>query len=367
MPWTIVDPEKNFTTQWKLQGIMPGIKYILAIEARANADAKISDTIKGTFLTPPIAESSKDIDFCIVTCHDYLRRDDSLKGHQIYQAMLKNSPDFYVHTGDVEYYDKQEPYALTEKLMRFKWNRLFALPNQRHFFTQTTTYFMKDDHDTLSNDAYPGRKYGTVSFERGLEIFDKEQFPSNEKPYKTIRWGKHLQIWLMEGRNFRSKNTVQDGPDKTIWGEEQKAWFFKTIKESDATFKLLISPTPILGPDSKNKRDNHANVNFVYEGDQIRKFINQYNNIIICNGDRHWQYVTHWENTNLWEFSCGAGTDEHAGGWSNENKMPVHRFLRVKGGFLKGRVFRENGITMLKFQHFDVKGNKVHEETFKKK
>ncbi len=30
-------------------------------------------------------------------------------------------PDFLVHTGDVEYYDKPAPYALTEELMRFKW------------------------------------------------------------------------------------------------------------------------------------------------------------------------------------------------------------------------------------------------------
>jgi alkaline phosphatase D len=281
--------------------------------------------------------------------------------------MLDQAPDFYVHTGDVEYYDKPAPYALTERLMRFKWDRLFALPYQRDFYTQTTSYFMKDDHDTLSDDAYSGMTYGTVSFERGLEIFDNEQFPSNEKPYKTIRWGKDLQIWLVEGRNFRSKNTDPDGPDKTIWGKEQKEWFFRTIKASDATFKLLISPTPVLGPDRENKHDNYANNNFDYEGDQIRDFINQHNNLFMCNGDRHWQYVTHWENTNLWEFGCGPGSDQHAGGWSPENKLPEHRFLRVKGGFLKGFVSRENGIPTLRFQHFDVKGNKVHEEIFKEK
>ncbi|MHB1178263.1 MAG: alkaline phosphatase D family protein [Daejeonella sp.] len=364
--WTPVDPEKNFTAQWNLQDLKPGTRYTLVIEARAKA-GEISDTLKGAFLTPPAAENNKNVDFCIVTCHDYLRRDDSLKGHQIYPVMLNMAPDFYIHTGDVEYYDVQEPYALTEELMRFKWNRLFALPYQRNFFNQVTTYFMKDDHDILRDDAYPGMTYGTVSFERGLEIFDKEQFPSNEKPYKTIRWGKDLQIWLMEGRNFRSKNTAPDGPGKTIWGEEQKEWFFSTIKESDATFKLLISSTPVLGPDRDNKRDNYVNDNFEYEGDQVRNFINQYDNIFICNGDRHWQYVTHYENTNLWEFGCGPGTDKHAGGWNEDNKMPVHRFLRVKGGFLKGCVSRENGIPELKFQHFDVKGNKVHEEIFRKK
>ena len=75
---------------------------------------------------------------------------------------------------------------MLESLMRFKWNRLFALPNQKEFYNHTTSYFMKDDHDTLCNDSYPGMSYGTVAFERGVEIFDKEQFPSNEKSYKTF-------------------------------------------------------------------------------------------------------------------------------------------------------------------------------------
>lgn len=364
--WATVDQNKNFTTQWNLQNLQSGTRYKLTLEARAHASAKVSHAIEGAFQTPPDAEHSQDIDFCIVTCHDYIRR-DSAKGHLIYPAMSDLAPDFFVHTGDIEYYDKPEPYALTEKLMRFKWDRIFALPHQRKFYSQTTSYFMKDDHDTLSDDAYAGMTYGTVSFERGLDIFDKEQFPSNEKPYKTIRWGRDLQIWLMEGRNFRSKNTDPDGPDKTIWGKEQKAWLFQTMKASDATFKILISPTPILGPDRENKHDNFSNSNFDYEGDEIRNFVDQYNNVFMCNGDRHWQYVTHWENTNLWEFGCGPGSDEHAGGWSQENKLPEHRFLRVKGGFLKGSITRENNVPVLKFQHFDVKGKVVHEEIFKEK
>ena len=275
-------------------------------------------------------------------------------------------PDFFVHTGDIEYYDKPGPFALTEELMRFKWDRLFALPYQRDFYRQVTTYYMKDDHDALSNDAFPGMTYGTVTWERGLEIFDKEQFPSNDKPYKTIRWGKDLQIWITEGRNYRSKNTDPDGPGKTIWGKEQKEWIFKTLKESDATFKLLISPDPILGPDRNNKGDNYSNKEFRYEGEEIREFLKRFDNVFICNGDRHWQYVTNITGTSLWEFSCGASSDLHAEGWNPADVRPEHRFLRVKGGFLKGNLYREGDKVILKFQHYDVDGNVVHEEIFRK-
>lgn len=113
-------------------------------------------------------------------------------------AFIRMSPDFYVHTGDVEYYYIPGPYAMTEELMRFKWNRYFALSLQRRFFEQITTYFMKDDHDMLCDDAFPGKDYGTVSFVRGLEIFD-EHFPSNSKPYKTMCWGKDYRSGNMKG------------------------------------------------------------------------------------------------------------------------------------------------------------------------
>jgi alkaline phosphatase D len=365
--WVAVDAGKNFTIQWKLDFLMPGTKYVVHLDARPIGKKIISDKVDGTFSTPPTEKMAENIEFCIVTCHDYARRDDPVNGHKIYPVMLRMSPDFFVHTGDVEYYDHKEPFAYTEELMRFKWDRLFALPFQRDFYKQVTTYFMKDDHDVLSDDAFPGKTYGAVSWERGLEIFDKEQFPSNDKPYKTVRWGKNLQIWMVEGRNFRSKNSDPDGPGKTIWGKEQKEWLFKTLQESDATFKLLITPGPILGPDRDKKKDNYSNSNWKFEGDEIRSFLNKFDNVFICNGDRHWQYVSHPQNTNLWEFSCGAGSDVHAGGWPPDDKRPEHRFLRVMGGFLKGSVKHEKDTIVLKFQHFDVDGNEVHQEVFRRK
>lgn len=361
--WMAVDPDKNYTHQWKLENLEPGTKYVAVLEARKKPRSKISATLEGSFRTPPTAQNAEDVDFCVVTCHDYWRK-DTVDGHKIYIKMRSLFPDFYVHTGDIEYYDKPDVWAMNEELMRFKWDRLFALPLQRDFWANTTSYFMKDDHDILKDDAFPGMRYGTVSWERGLEIFEKEQFPSHEKFYKTVRWGKDLQIWITEGRNYRSENNIPDGQGKTIFGKEQKDWLFKTLEESDATFKVIINANPVLGPDRSAKNDNYANAGFKTEGDEIREFLNRFNNVFLCNGDRHWQYVTHPVGTNLWEFSCGAGSDVHAGGWSQEDVRPEHRFLRVKGGFLHGSVSNANGVPTLTFKHFDVDGNVVHEEVF---
>lgn len=363
--WIAVDNNENFTTQLKLENLTPDTKYIVEIEARMDEKSKVSDKIEGAFRTPPVKETEEDIEFCVVTCHDYIRK-DTTNGHKIYSAMMDLFPDFYVHTGDVEYYDKPAPWAITEELMRFKWDRLFALPLQRNFWTQVTSYFMNDDHDVLKNDAWPGNTYGPVTWDRGLEIFQKEQFPAHDKFYKTVRWGKDLQVWITEGRKYRSSNEMPDGPGKSVFGEEQKRWLFETLEQSDATFKVIINANPILGPDRTNKNDNYANEGFQTEGDEMREGLNKFENVYLCNGDRHWQYVTHPEGTNLWEFSCGAGSDEHAGGWPQSDMRPEHRFLRVKGGFLRGLVSRENGTPTLTFQHYDVDGNMVHEEVFNK-
>ncbi|MBN1985229.1 MAG: hypothetical protein JW761_02935, partial [Prolixibacteraceae bacterium] len=141
--WMAVDTQKNFTHQWYLNQLQPNTKYVVEMEARQDKKSKVSDKIQGAFRTPPAPETEDNIEFCVVTCHDYWRK-DTTGGHKIYEVMMNLFPDFYVHTGDIEYYDKPEPYALTEELMRFKWDRIFALPLQRKFWTQVTSYFMKD-------------------------------------------------------------------------------------------------------------------------------------------------------------------------------------------------------------------------------
>jgi alkaline phosphatase D len=166
-PWTAVDADRNFTRQWRLSDLSPGTAYVIELEARSAPSDAVSDRLTGAFQTPPVPEEVRALTFCVVSCHDYPRR-DAPGGHRIYPAMAALKPDFYVHTGDIEYYDRPGPYAMTEELMRFKWDRLFALPLQRDFWNQVTSYFMKDDHDVLTNDASSDKRYGTVSWERGL-------------------------------------------------------------------------------------------------------------------------------------------------------------------------------------------------------
>ena len=362
-PWAAVDAQADFTRQFPLGGLAPATQYALRAEGRATADGPAACSVEGRFRTAPAPETAAPVRFVVVTCQDYPRRDDPKNGHKIYDAMLELDPDFFVHTGDIEYYDKAEPYAPNRELARFKWNRLYAMPFQRAFHRNVSSFFIKDDHDTLRNDCWPGQSYGELTWEQGLAIF-REQVPMGEKTYRTVRWGRDVQVWLVEGRDFRSPNTMRDGPEKSIWGPEQKAWFKKTVQESDATFRVLISPTPLVGPDRENKNDNHANRGFTYEGNELRRFIAGQDGMITINGDRHWQYESVDDDTGLYEFGTGPSSDCHAGGWDASDFRPEHRYLNLKGGFLEINVQCEGELCKMTVRHRGVNGEAYHEETF---
>ena len=171
-------------------------------------------------------------------------------------------------------------------------------------------YWEVDDHDSWANDGWPtihAPWLNPLTFEEGFNIY-REQVPMGERTYRTVRWGKGLQIWMVEGRLYRSPNTLEDGPQKTIWGKDQLAWLKRTILESDASFRVLISPTPIVGPDrGEGKNDNHSNLAFAYEGNHFRKWTKdqQLENFYTVCGDRHWQYMSIDPTSSLREFSCG--------------------------------------------------------------
>jgi alkaline phosphatase D len=353
--WKEVDATTDFATRFQLEGLIPATEYAVKLESKSGA------TFSGRFTTAPAVGAKKAVTFAVVTGQDFDRRDDAERGHKIYPRMGALNLDFFVHTGDIEYYDRPWPYATNLEFARFKMARMYGLPNLVEFHRNTPSYFMKDDHDTTKDDAWPEQAYGELTWNQGLQLF-REHFPVLEKNYRTIRWGKDLQIWLVEGRDFRSANTMKDGPDKSIWGKEQKEWFFNTVKASDATFKVLVSPTPVVGPDRGNKNDNHANIGFKQEGDEVRAFLASQKNMFVACGDRHWQYVSVDADTGVKEFSCGPTADKHAGGWKNSMLMPEHRYLNVQGGFLTITVERENGVPVLKARHYDVDGTLCNED-----
>jgi alkaline phosphatase D len=365
--WKHVSPYKDYTILQAIKTLTPNTEYQVLLQGRKDKDSIIT-SILGSFKTAPSSETIIPVGFTSSTCQYFWDYDDPIRGFKAYDNMLKLNPDFHCQTGDYVYYDKPGPMAYNVELARHKWHAINAWPSLIDFYSKVPSFLQKDDHDILKDDASPkSEPFGELTFYDALEIWH-EQVPLNGKPFRTIRWGKDLEVWLVEAREFRSDNNDVDGDEKSIFGKEQKVWLKSSIESSNATFKILMSPTPIVGPDrAKGKIDNHSNKSYQTEGNWLREFLASQKNTFVVNGDRHWQYVSKDLETGLLEFSQGPTSDEHAQGWNPNDYRPEHQFLRVKGGFLYVSAYRDNHVPVINFSHYDVDGNVVHKEIIRSK
>jgi alkaline phosphatase D len=360
--WVSVDEKTDCTHQFAVTTLKPATRYHLRIEARAAEDRPVVEGEAGSFTTPAPADQWQDVRFAVSTCQMYYHR-DLADGFRIYPAMAKLDLHFHAPAGDNVYYDRDNPRANTVDLCRFHWHRMYGLPQLVRFYRHVPGYCEKDDHDTFFDDCWPEYEapwIAPLTYAEGLKVY-REQVPIGKDFYRTVRWGRGLQVWFVEVRDFRSPNTMADGPDKSIWGREQKEWLKRTIAASDAAFRVLISPTALVGPDNSNQADNHANRTFAHEGNEFRQWAKRQRHFYVCCGDRHWQYLSTDPKTGLREFACGPASDEHAvRGPGYDPKY--HSFYRSKGGFLSVAVTRpEGGVPAIAFRFHDVDGNVLHE------
>ena len=365
LDWEGVDETTDSAMSFPLLGLIPETRYQVRVEGRSSSSSDHVARLYSVFATAPDPARAALISFTVVTGQSFNTRDDS-EGQLIYSVMRDLRPSFFVHTGDIVYYDKVDPWVTHLDLARFKWNRSYGQPRVRRFHNEIPSYFIKDDHDSWQNDCWPSmreHRVGVFNWEQGRQTF-LEQVPMSEKTYRTRRWGKDLQVWLVEGRDYRTSNDDPDGPNKTIWGAVQTEWFERTVKASDATFRVLISPTPILGPDhmwKAGKMDNHVAEGRAYEGDRLRAFLGSQEGLFIVCGDRHWQYVSHDAGLGLTEYSCGPTTNQHATELKNDDHTRI-KYLNPIGGFLRVAVNRDGERPEIQFEHYDVTGEVRYQE-----
>ena len=363
--WLTSLPENDYIVKLRVADLRPDTRYHYRLSYGPKQD-QLRQSMPGSFRTLAGRNGTSPFSIAVVTGMNYTafhhtgnshmlpyRGPDKELGYPALASILALKPDFFVGTGDNVYYDfpgggfghLQRGRAETQHQMRMKHQEQYSQPRFLDLFRGVATYWMKDDHDHRFNDSdpvnptllyerfeaetyaktnlYPGLSGSgsAPSHELGLRIF-REQLPvvnprdPEAVTYRTLRVSRGLQMWIVEGRDYRSPNDMPDGPEKTIWGTKQRNWLKRTLLESDAPFKLLISATPMVGPDSTAKRDNHVNPRgFRHEGDEFFEWLKDSGFsterfFIVC-GDRHWQYRA-IHPSGFQEFSCGALVDANS-------------------------------------------------------
>lgn len=333
-PWLEATAAHDFIVRAPLTGLRPGTVYHYRPIFGADRNRPRPGPA-GRFATLPGATADRAISFIVGSCMHYHKfmhgagakpsgpvtatATDQRLGYPAFAAMAALQPDFFVGTGDIVYYDHTiDGPAQTVPQLRLRWHEQFRFPRLIEFFARTPAYWSKDDHDFRYDDAdLQGERLPLAR--TGIDLF-REQMPilpaddRTSPTYRTHRVTRHLQIWLTEGRDHRSPNRMPDGPEKSLWGREQREWLQTTLRASDATWKILINPTPLVGPDDLRKSDNHTNLTgFRHEADAFFAWLQAQRiaGLLILCGDRHWQYHS-VHPSGAEEFGCGALNDENS-------------------------------------------------------
>ncbi len=325
--------ERDFIVRAQLKDLQPGTLYYF----RAIYGSDAQHTTTGPICsgkTLPGEQSEATVRFVMGSCMNYNKfmfgkegkasgpvtatAEDKQLGYPAFASIARLKPDFFIGTGDIVYYDNPKNNAETLAELRQCWHEQFRFPRMIECLAHVPAYWSKDDHDFRFNDSdrlserLPLPSTGIEVFREQLPILpaDDRQSPT----YRTHRVNRYLQLWFSEGRDFRSPNKMSDGPDKTLWGAEQRAWLQDSLKRSDARWKILITPTPMVGPDDAYKTDNHVNLGgFRTEADQFFAWLNENHiqNFYTFCGDRHWQFHS-VHPSGVEEFACGALNDENS-------------------------------------------------------
>ena len=127
-----------------------------------------------------------------------------------------------------------------------------------------------DDHEVVNDfgpltDAPTTPPYsGAHLLPLGLEAFlDYTPIETAPTLYRSLRWGQHLELFVLDTRRYRDANFAPDtgAQPKSMLGAEQLAWLKEGLASSDATWKVIVSSVPMSIPTGfppTNGRDGWA-------------------------------------------------------------------------------------------------------------
>jgi alkaline phosphatase D len=66
--------------------------------------------------------------------------------------------------------------------------------------------------------------------------------------YRSFRYGADLELFILDTRQYRSRDTDPDGPVKTMLGAAQLKWLLDALGNSTATWKVIATSVPLSVP-----------------------------------------------------------------------------------------------------------------------
>lgn len=317
----------DFTGKLALSGLAPATRYHYQVRQGG-------ESVNGGFVTAPAPGQARSVTFLWSgdlgggrICRHV--RD----GYPIFKAMARLKPDFFLFVGDTIYADLRcggpdwvpgydfVATTLPEFHEKHRYNRSDLAVQE--FFRATSVYAIWDDHEVKNDFAGPSEPLMPVGRQAFLDYWPI--LPPSDEPmrlYRKGRWGKLLEVFILDTRQYRSPDQDPDGPGKSMLGAAQRRWLVDAVSASGATWKVVVSSVPLSVPTGKpTARDSWSNANllgfpeehgtgFAVERDAILENLRdrKVKNLVWVAADvHHAEVIRHrpWPGFTFYEFIAG--------------------------------------------------------------
>jgi alkaline phosphatase D len=256
----------DYTGQVVLTGLKPDTDYRYRVGSE-----------RGSFETAPAADDAEEVRLAFggdVAGQNVCR--DTAEGFPIMDTIRGVRADVFVGLGDMIYADNAcDPVGrygnaqvpgpgpapeLATFRAHWRYNRADAA--SQRLLASTSYVGVWDDHEVVNDfgplsdtRSTPPYTPGVHLLPMGLEAF-LDYTPiaaaanTPKRLYRSLRWGKHLELFVLDTRQYRDANAATDSAErpKTMLGREQLTWLKETLAASDATWKVIVSSVPMSIP-----------------------------------------------------------------------------------------------------------------------
>ncbi len=315
-----VSPASNLTGKLALGNLKPASRYRYAV-------GQNSYEARGEFVTAPPPRASARVRFAWsgdlgsrTSCRHVT------DGYPIFRVLARFPVDFFLFVGDTIYADhlcggpdRVPGYDfLARRLPDFwakhRYNR--EDPGVQAYFRQVSVYAIWDDHEVGNNFSGPTERLMETGRRAFLDYFPV--LPPAEEPgrlYRRFRWGGLLDLFILDTRQYRSRNSDPDGPGKTMLGAVQKRWLVDGVTGSTATWKVVVTSVPLSVPTGGKAHDSWSNANilgfpeenatgFAWERDAILRAFRErgVKNLVFLAADVHHAELIRHHPASAWSF-----------------------------------------------------------------
>ena len=260
-PLFTTSQETDFTLTIPVDGLTSATRYRWYVFVRTKGrDGTLTEArvaAQGEFTTLPDTNSHLPVTFAWsgdLGGQGRCRR--GAAGYPIFDVMRAQQLDFFLFLGDTVYGDNVCPSPPNEPGADFRATTLAEYRARhrdqrgaealRRFLDSVPIYVIWDDHEVRNNFSGPFDSQMPAGRQALREYWPVRVAPDDpHRLYRTVRAGADLEVFILDTRQYRSRNADQDGPAKTMLGEKQLQWLLSGLTESTATWKMIVTTVPL--------------------------------------------------------------------------------------------------------------------------